>query len=184
MGSTIMGHNRCFGTCVVAFLAIVFLAASPANAEIIHLGSTIDGAQETPPVATPATGSATLEYDTATRVLSWNIIYANLIGSISASHFHGPAAVGVNAGVALNIGALASPMIGSADFDTVFGVNAATREAELLGQLWYINIHSTFKPGGEIRGQVVPIPEPSTLVLATLGGIGLLVAGWRRRRSR
>jgi PEP-CTERM motif len=32
-------------------------------------------------------------------------------------------------------------------------------------------------------GPVNPIPEPSTLAIAGLGGVGFLVYGWRRRRS-
>jgi len=52
----------------------------------------------------------------------------------------------------------------------------------------YINFHTVQFPGGEIRGQIIPIeavPEPSSIVLAGIGAIGLIGFGWLRpRRTR
>jgi hypothetical protein len=66
------------------------------------------------------------------------------------AHFHGPAAPGANAGVALPIGAagMASPAAGSATLNDA-------QVADLLAGRWYINIHTATHPGGEIRGQVM-----------------------------
>jgi hypothetical protein len=53
------------------------------------------------------------------------------------------------------------------------------QESDLLAELWYVNLHTTTFAGGEIRGQVTIVPEPS---MGTLLGFGLLLAaGWRRR---
>ena len=47
----------------------------------------------------------------------------------------------------------------------------------------YINFHNGIYPDGEIRGQLVPVPEPETY--ATLAGLGLIGFGfWRRRATR
>jgi CHRD domain/PEP-CTERM motif len=149
------------------------VAAAPAGATIVDLIATLNGAQETPPVATAATGTANMTYNDVTNLLSWTISFQDLVGTTTDAHFHGPAPVGVPAGVQVPIphtdGLTADTLIGSA-------IISELQEAQLLAQLWYINIHSTFAPGGEIRGQV--IPEPGTLLLA---GLGLIALAAKRR---
>ncbi|HEX7862914.1 MAG TPA: hypothetical protein VF773_21455 [Verrucomicrobiae bacterium] len=60
----------------------------------------------------------------------------------------------------------------------------AQQEADLLGSRFYFSIASTFREGGEIRGQLLRvIPEPAHYGVA----IGLLVFGWAivaRTRNR
>lgn len=47
----------------------------------------------------------------------------------------------------------------------------------------YINFHTTQFPGGEIRGALQVVPEPSTYALMATGLAGVALAGWRRRRA-
>lgn len=108
----------------------------------------IEGAQQVPSVATAASGSGTATLDTDTNPLSWNITFSGVTATLA--HFHGPAPIGVNAGVQVNIGAisgLTSPMVGSAPI-------SAAQANDLIAGLWYVNIHSSANPGGEIRGQL------------------------------
>ena len=93
-------------------------------------------------------------------------------------HFHGPALTNQNAGVQVDFGAISgtvSPSIGN----TVIGAGQA---ADLLAELWYINIHTAAFPGGEIRGQVLPAPEPASALLLAAGLALLLRRGRRRLR--
>ncbi len=97
-----------------------------------------------------------------------------LIGSAASMHFHGPALPSQNAGIQLSTGIAGPPVIGNAILNAV-------QEADLLAGLWYLNLHTASSPGGEIRGQVNVVPEPTTLTL--LAG-GLLLMAVRRREQK
>lgn len=160
---------------IVSRLAGAALAATvvtaPAHALTYQLVTTIDGPQAG--VASPATGSGTLTYDDASNNLAWDITYSGLLAPETISHFHGPAAPGVSAAPQITL-PLGSPKVGNATL-------SETQEGQLLGGLWYVNIHSTVYPDGEIRGQVVAIPEPEVYaMLAT--GLGLVGLAVRRRK--
>src|SRR6201990_2712397 len=129
----------------VAFAAAVAFAG-PAFAE--KFKATLDGKSEVPPNTSAGTGSADLDYDAASKKLSWKVTYSGLSGPATAAHFHGPAESGKNAGVAVPIpNAGSSPVEGRA---TLTDAQAADLEA---GK-YYVNIHTAANPGGEIRGQV------------------------------
>jgi hypothetical protein len=158
---------------LIGGVCVLMLGTSAAQATVFHFVFPIDGLQEAPPNATPGFGNGDVTYNDVTNELSWNISYSALIGTATLSHFHGPADYGVNAAARVDIaglsGGVASPMIGMTTISDAF-------ETELLDGLWYVNIHSTFDAGGEIRGQVVP--EPTSLALLAGGGVFVL----RRRR--
>ena len=129
----------------LAFGAVIVLAG-PASAE--KFKAALDGKSEVPPTTSTATGTADINYDPATKKVTWTLTYSGLTGPATAAHFHGPAEAGKNAGVAVAIpNAAKSPVEGSA---TLTDQQAADLEA---GR-YYINIHTKANPGGEIRGQV------------------------------
>lgn len=156
------------------------LAAGPASATIINLTASIDCAQANAGAGTcgaggTGTGSATITLDDQTNLLSWNIGWSGLSGTLTVAHFHGPALPSQNAGVQVNFLSIApgNPSIGSTTI-------SASQASDLLNQLWYINIHSTAFTGGEIRGQVL-LPEPTATLLVAIGVLGVGIAVRRRR---
>ncbi len=170
---------------ILGALTVAAVTTLQADAQTHVWNFGLDGAQETPAVVTPGTGTATVTYDTATRYLEWEVHYQDLVANSTNAHFHGPAAFGEGpAGVVLGMVSSTPATILQADiggtFGSLIGYHTITEEmeAQLLAGLWYINIHSTQHPGGEIRGQVVP--EPTALALLGFVGTTLLM---RRRRA-
>jgi hypothetical protein len=110
--------------------------------------ATLSGAQEVPAANTRATGTAEVQLNTSTNVLSWKVTYTGLSGPATAAHIHGPAGPGANAGVVIPFqNAGASPIVGQTTITPAqFG--------DLAAGLWYVNVHTAANPGGEIRGQL------------------------------
>jgi CHRD domain len=130
----------------LTFGAAVVLAG-PALAD--KMKASLDSKSEVPPVTSAATGTAELDYDPASKKLTWTVTYSGLSGPATAAHFHGPAEAGKNAGVAVAIpNAGTSPVSGSATLTDA-------QAADLAAGKYYINIHTAANPGGEIRGQVM-----------------------------
>jgi hypothetical protein len=112
----------------------------------------LKSSSEVPPNATTGTGTVTATFDPATKMLTWNGTYSGLSGDPTAAHFHGPAEVGKNAGVAIFISTKGTP------FTSPFSGSATLTDAQasdLMAGLWYTNIHTAANPGGEVRGQVM-----------------------------
>jgi predicted secreted protein with PEFG-CTERM motif len=142
----------------VLLIGMISSNARPAYASIFTCtASAVDPSQEVPPVDSEGFGSASMTFDSESNELSWNIEFSDLSGNPTAAHFHGPAAIGSNAGVQVNIGevsGLSSPMVGST-------VLTSEQSSFLLDGQMYINIHTELNPDGEIRGQVSCVESPT-----------------------
>ena len=131
---------------VTLALGATIALAGPALAD--KMKATLDGKSQVPPNTSAASGSADIDYDPASKKLSWKLSYSGLSGPATAAHFHGPAEAGKNAGVAVAIpNATSSPVEGSATLTDA-------QAADLVAGKYYVNIHTAANPGGEIRSQV------------------------------
>jgi len=109
--------------------------------------ATINGASETPANASTATGTATLTYNRNTKIFE---IVVNFTGiEATNAHIH-KGAIGVAGGVVFGFTApVTSPINYTSPALTV------SQDSALNANLYYVNIHSTEFPAGEIRGQLI-----------------------------
>jgi len=110
---------------------------------------TFSGANEVPAVSTTATGTLSGTYNRNTKVLTLNMTYSGLSSAATMWHVH-KGAVGVSGDpvAGLDFGTLgASPFSWS---DTL----TTAQETDLMNDLYYVNIHTTDHPAGEIRAQL------------------------------
>lgn len=129
-------------------------------------GIILSGAQETPAVASSALGTMDVFYSKDTRTLTYKVTWSGLSDSLSLMHIHGLAPTGFAAGVIQNIVAASNsifPQKTSGKFTflrsgTISGTllvdGVAVKEQDLLNGVYYVNIHTSVYPGGEIRGQI------------------------------
>jgi hypothetical protein len=120
-------------------------------ATIVEMKATMTAAKEIPPKGGNGQGYAFIGYNESTRAITWKVYYNSLSGPATAAHFHGPADVTANSGVAIPLasGAPSSPITGSATL-------TEPQAEQLMAGMWYVNVHTQANPGGEIRGQVMP----------------------------
>jgi hypothetical protein len=181
---------------VCLILAVVCLTAPAFVRADVITPTILNGANERPnPVNTPATGLAIVTLDEARTMFTINVTFSGLTGPLSMGHIHvgGPEVAGP---VILPFDPFLPVGITSGSFTGVMtaanlrpaaaqGINnfADAINAFLAGNT-YVNLHSNTFPGGEIRGQLAAAPEPGSLALALLGGAGLAVMGFVRRRTK
>jgi hypothetical protein len=119
-------------------------AAAPADSIFVfHLS----GDQEVPPVVTPERGGCMARFRGATNSLS--IVCTHDVVLPTLMHIH-RGAPGVNGPVIFDLGSPESPVVATWDGMTPADV------ADLFAGNFYVNIHTSGRPGGAIRGQLLP----------------------------
>jgi hypothetical protein len=124
--------------------------------------ATLVQASEVPPTGVTGTGTATfVDHGTS---FDYELV-VNGLTAISAAHIHGPAAVGVNAGIAINLFIPNGPPFGQVDgviaTGTITNANNQSFTVEALRAMIiagnaYVNVHTNPGfPAGAIRGQIV-----------------------------
>ncbi len=168
--------------CAVGALAGFALVAGSAQARpIVPWQVNATGAEEVP--VRPSLGTAALTgtiNDATGLVTITSGTYQDMTTNTNGSHLHGPAPVGVNAGIVLALthsSATSGVITGSGVLTRAGFTTQQLIDAFFSGNVYY-NLHTTQFPGGEIRGQVVLVPTSGAAGLAAVAGLALL----RRRR--
>lgn len=124
------------------------------NSTVTTFNATLNGGSEAPtPTASTATGTAVLKFDTTTKIFTVTVTYSGLTGPATSGHVH-KGAVGVAGPPVFAFTSLTSPITYTSP-----ALNSG-QEADLNANLYYVNIHSTLYPGGEIRGQLIKYVAP------------------------
>jgi hypothetical protein len=169
---------------------------------VLQYDAFLSGPNESPPNASPGTGFAIVDYDNVAHTLLVDVSFSGLLGTTTASHIHAATAVpgtgtagvatttpyftgfplGVTSGSYSNVLDLTMASSYNPAYVTANGGTTASAEAALAAAMAageaYLNIHTTVVPGGEIRGFLTLVPEPSG---AALLGLGAAIIAWARR---
>ncbi len=110
----------------------------------------LSSAQEVPVNASTATGYARIFLDESAGTITFTVVFTGLTSAQISAHIHGPAGIGVNGPVVINLG------VAGGTSGTLSGTSpiTPTQIAQLRSHQTYVNVHSTNFPGGEIRGQI------------------------------
>jgi hypothetical protein len=176
--------------------------AQDARGAFLVYTAALDGQSEAPPNASPGVGFATVTIDDVNFTMRVQATFSGLIGNTTAAHIHAATANPLTgtAGVATQVPSFSGFPLGvkAGSMDTTFDLNVASSynpsyitnnggtvasaRAALLAAIdqerSYFNIHTSFVPGGEIRGFLQPTPAPPGVILLGVGGVCLLA---RRR---
>lgn len=131
---------------VLSFSACSDADEMPGPSITTFTAAMLSGSNEVPANNSTAMGSAELKFNTTTKVFTLTITHN--VSSISAGHIHKGAA-GTNGGVVFPLSSLTSPI------SYTSAPLTAEQEADLMANLYYINLHSPSFTAGEIRGQLI-----------------------------
>jgi Cu/Zn superoxide dismutase len=144
---------------MAAILLAVISMASTAYAGDLKFKAELSGAEEVPPVETEGVGEA--KFESSGTSVDFELKWDDLTEPAFAGHIHcGVRGMNGPVGVTLFAGAMGTEGEVQGTFTAPDPGNGCGWEdlADVIGAMAtggaYVNVHTTFRPGGEIRGQV------------------------------
>jgi hypothetical protein len=158
-------------------LTLVAIFGSILISHAQNYDAVLDGFQEVPPNSSPGVGEAEFTLSNSTFTCTSGS-YQDLLGNSSAISVNDPGGYGTNAPVIIVL-TLTSPGTQTGTFSGS-GTLTAGQITDLNNGNCYVNLRSNVYPSGEIRGQILAVPEPATMALVGAGSLALLAL--RRRK--
>ena len=125
-----------------------------------QLEAVLSGNNEVPPVPSLATGFGSFTLNRPANTITYHVSVSGVSGT--AAHLH--LGAGGVANPAIFIGLTGGPTVWEGTTAALTPANVVT----LLNEGIYVNVHSAAFPGGEIRGQLIPVRR--TYFTSTLNG--------------
>jgi hypothetical protein len=197
----------------VVLVGLVWLLASPRGQADLFFTANLNGLQEVGPNASTATGTASFVLNDPMTQLTMSVVINGIdvngtqtpgsnLDNLTNAHIHA-APPGVNGGVVW--GFIGAPFNDNNPTDTVVtpfptgvgftvtskwdapegnaGQTLTSQLTNLINGGTYINFHTVQFGGGEIRGQITVVPEPSVITLCSIATAGFVASRIRRWRT-
>ncbi len=178
-------------------------AGTLSQAAVTSYGATLSGSAEAPANLSPGVGSVLVDIDDVLNTMRVRAVFSGLEGNTTAAHIHAATTVAGSgtAGVATTTPSFVGFPLGvtSGTMDVTYDMTLASSfraayitanggtplsaftalKTAIADGKAYFNVHTAAYPGGEVRGFLSVVPEPSSLVLSGVTGVFLAL---RRRR--
>jgi hypothetical protein len=166
--------------------AITAAMSLPAGASTVTFDANLDGLQESPPNVSPGFGllDGTLTGSSGSFVFTIDGTYSGILGGLTSAAIQN-AAPGSNGSTVFPIttasfGATSGTFSGTWRFDDATFPLTDAQAINIQQGNEYVNLRSSVFPSGEIRGQILAVPEPATAMMLTIASSSLML---RRRRA-